>query len=224
MREFGFFLIDKPEDWTSYDVVRFLKKKFNLRKVGHAGTLDPFATGLLIILVGKFTKKFDYFQKQEKEYEAVVFLGKTTDTYDVEGKVTSKFKGKIGLKKEKVLKVLKSFEGEIKQVPPIFSALKVKGKPAYRLARKGQDLKLEPRKVFIKKIDLQKIDPPRIYIKVTCSSGTYVRSLAYDIGEKLGFGAFLEKLVRTKIGNFILKDAKIPTGLTINDLKTNIDS
>lgn len=218
----GYFLANKPAGWTSYDVVKLLKKKLGLKKIGHAGTLDPNALGLLIILVGKATKKFDYFQNLEKEYEAVVYLGKTTDTYDVEGKTMSEYKGKIKIKKDEFLKILKSFEGESLQTPPAFSALKIKGKPAYKLARKGELPKLTPRRIFIKKIELQKISIPRIYLKIICSSGTYIRSLVYDLGGKLGYGAFLEKLKRTRIGSFNLKDAKPPELLNLADLKEDL--
>ena len=219
MREDGFLLVNKPKDWTSFRVVNFLKHKFNLRKIGHAGTLDPFATGLLIILIGKATKRFAEFQIQEKEYEAVIYLGKVTDTYDTEGKVIEEYKGKIEINKENILKVLKSFEDEIEQVPPIFSALKIKGQPAYKLARKGLEVKVKPRKVFIKSIVLLRIDLPRIFIKTKVSSGTYIRSLAYDIGKKLGFGAYLEELKRTRIGKYNIKDAKSPEEMTLKDLE-----
>jgi len=215
----GYFLVDKPIDWTSYDVIRLLKRKFTFEKIGHAGTLDPFASGLLIVLVGSYTKKFDYFQTLEKEYEATMYLGKTTDTYDVEGKIISEYKGKIKIEKSKLLEIFKYFKGEIEQVPPAYSALKIKGRPAYKMARKGETVKLQPRKIFIKKIDLLKTELPKIYIKVSCSSGTYIRSLAFDIGKKLGYGAYLEELKRTKIGTFKLKDAKEPKGLSMKDLR-----
>lgn len=225
----GYFLINKLAGWTSYDVIRFLKKKFaqhyqksaecTFKKIGHAGTLDPFAEGLLIILIGKATKKFDYFQTLEKEYEAVMHLGKTTDTYDVEGKTVSEYKGEIKIEKDKLIRILESFEGEVEQMPPAFSALKIRGRPAYKMARKGEEVKLQPRKVFIKEIKLLKIKSPLINIKVTCSSGTYIRSLAYDIGEKLGYGGYLEKLKRTRIGQLRLKDAKKPEKIIPKNLK-----
>ncbi len=218
----GFFLADKPSGISSARVVSEVKKKFGFKKVGHAGTLDPFATGLLIVLVDKFTKKFDFFQTLEKEYEATVMLGKTTDTYDVEGKVISGFKGKIEIEKEKLLTALKSFEGKILQKPPSFSALKIKGTPSYKLAREGKVVELSPRKVFIKKIELTKLALPKIYLKITCSSGTYIRSLANDLGEKLGFGAYLFELKRTRIGKFDLKNATSLEELSLNDLRTNL--
>ncbi len=215
--EDGILLVNKPVEWTSFKVVSFLKRKLGVKKIGHAGTLDPFATGLLIILIGKATKKFAYFQTMDKEYEATIHLGKVTDTYDVEGKIIKEYKGKIEIDKEKILAVLKSFEGEIEQTPPIFSALKIKGQPAYKLARRGEEFKVKLRKVFIKKIELLKIETPIIYIKVICSSGTYIRSLAYDIGQKLGYGAFLEKLKRTRIGEYNIKEAKKPEEMNLNN-------
>ncbi len=217
----GFFLIDKPKDWTSHDIVSFVKKKFKLRKVGHAGTLDPSASGLLIVLVNKCTKKFDYFQTLEKEYEAVICLGKETTTYDKEGEIVFLYKGKIDFKEEKILKTLKLFTGKILQKPPIYSALKVKGIPAYKLARRGKSPELKERRVYIKKIDLLKIYLPNIYISIICSSGTYIRSLAYDIGKELKTGAYLTELIRTKIGNLNIKEAKSPNVLVLDDLITD---
>lgn len=214
----GYLLINKPVGWTSFRVVSFLKKKFVIKKIGHAGTLDPFAEGLLIILVGKATKDFDYFKTLEKEYEAVIYQGKNTDTYDVEGKIIKEYKNKIEIKRDKLKKILKLFIGETFQKPPIFSALKIKGRPAYKMARGGEVPKINPRKIFIKKIELQKIANPRIYLNIVCSSGTYIRSIAYDLGQKTGYGAFLEKLKRTRIGNYSLANAKSPDDIILKDL------
>lgn len=217
----GFFLINKPKLWSSYDVIRFLKKKFGFKKIGHAGTLDPLATGLLIVLLGRYTKKFSHFQKFNKEYKAAICLGIKTDTYDREGKIVFRYKEAIKIDKKQLLKILQSFQGEILQRPPIFSAVKIKGKPAYKLALAKKKIELKPRKVKVKKIKLLKISSPKIFLQVICSSGTYLRSLAHDIGEKLGFGAHLQDLERTRIREFNLREAKPPQKISLNDLKTN---
>lgn len=215
----GFFLVNKPVGWSSHKVVSFIKKSLNVKKVGHAGTLDPFASGLLIVLINKYTKKFDFFKGLEKQYEAVICLGKVTDTYDIEGNIVKEYRGKIFFSQETIRKTIGNFEGEILQNPPVFSALKINGVPAYRLARKGKDVKLSPRKVHIKKIVLKKYKYPYLRLSITCSSGTYIRSLAFDIGESLGVGAYLEKLTRTKIGDYDLDNAKNPEDIIFKDLK-----
>jgi tRNA pseudouridine55 synthase len=203
----GFILINKPAGITSHDVVDKLREITKIKRIGHAGTLDPFATGLLILGIGReFTKKLSIFQKKDKEYIATLRLGAESDTFDKEGKIVEKKVEKIPERKE-VEEVLKSFLGEIEQIPPVFSAKKIKGKKLYELARKGIKVQPKPQKVKIYEISILEYKFPYLKIKVKCSSGTYIRSLANDIGKKLGCGAYVEELVRTKIGEFSLKSA-----------------
>lgn len=203
----GIILIDKPKGITSYQVVEILKKITNIKKIGHSGTLDPLAQGLMILAISRqATKKISLFLKSDKEYIATLKLGFVSNTFDKEGEINKKETKKIPSEKE-IKTLLLSFLGEIEQTPPIFSAKKVNGKRAYFLARQGRQVKLKPQKVKIKKIRLLKYKFPLLRIKVKCSSGTYIRSLVSDIGEKLGCGAYLEELIRTKIGQFSLKDA-----------------
>jgi len=205
--EGGFILINKPKGITSHDVVDKLREITKMKKIGHAGTLDPLAEGLLILGIGKkFTKKLSIFQNKDKEYIACLKLGVASDTFDKEGKITEKKIRKIPQRKE-VKKILKTFLGEIFQIPPIFSAKKIKGKKLYELARKGIRIKPKPEKVKIYEISILKYKFPYLKIKLTCSSGTYIRSLANDIGKKLKCGALVEKLVRTKIDKFSIKNA-----------------
>ncbi len=199
-------LIDKPLQWTSFDAVRKIRYLIKIKKVGHAGTLDPLATGLLIICTGKFTKKINEFMAQEKEYTGSFTLGATTPTYDLESKPEN-FKPYEHLTKEEIISATQKFMGEIDQVPPIHSAIKKDGKRVYELARKGVDVKLEPRKVTIKEFEVDSSELPIVKFRVVCSTGTYIRSLANDFGEALGCGAYLSSLCRTRIGEFLLKDA-----------------
>lgn len=215
----GFLLIDKPKGWTSYQVVNYLKRKFRIKKIGHAGTLDPLATGLLIILIGSYTKKFDELQKLPKEYEAVMEFGKKTDTYDREGKITYRHQKDFEIKKPELEKALKNFIGEIEQMPPAFSALKIQGKPAYKLARQGIKLEMKPRKAVVYGAKIIKISGKKAWVSFSVSSGTYIRSLANDIGEKLEVGAYLYNLKRTEIGGFSLKAAKKPEQISLEDLR-----
>ena len=210
----GILNINKPEGFTSYDVIRVIKKNFDLRgkKIGHAGTLDPLAEGVLIICIGKATKLAGKFMEFEKEYIAELLLGIKTDTDDIEGEVIEK--KEVNVKEEEVKEVIKSFEGEIEQVPPIVSAIKHKGKPLYKLYRKGIIITPPPRKVFIKKIDILKIDFPYVEFRIICSKGTYVRALCRDIGEKLGTGGIQSKLKRIRVGPFKIEDS-----LTLDELK-----
>lgn len=202
-------LIDKEKRWTSFDVVARIRKITGEKRVGHTGTLDPFATGLLIVLVGKeATKRQIELMKMDKEYIAVLELGKTSTTGDPEGKI---IKSKIKKKEPKITEiklVLSNFLGEIDQIPPAYSAIKIEGKKAYELARKGIEPKLKPRKVVIHSIEVLDYRWPFLRIKVRCGSGTYIRSLASDIGKALGVGAYLRDLRRTKIGKFDVKEAK----------------
>jgi tRNA pseudouridine55 synthase len=202
--EGGFILINKPAGITSHDVVDKLREITKIKRIGHSGTLDPFATGLLILGIGReFTKKLSIFQKKDKEYVATLRLGAESDTFDREGKIIEKKVEKIPERKE-IEEVLKSFLGEIEQIPPAFSAKKIKGKKLYELARRGIKVKPKPQKVKIYEISILEYKFPYLKIKVKCSSGTYIRSLANDIGKKLGCGAYLEELIRTKIGEFSL--------------------
>ena len=199
-------LIDKPLEWTSYDVIRKLRKIINIKKIGHAGTLDPLATGLLIVCTGKFTKKINEYMSQEKEYTGTITLGAVTPTFDRESEPVNK-KSLEGITEEMIKEKTKEFTGEILQMPPIHSAIKQNGKPVYLMARKGIDVVLEPRKITIKEFEITRIDLPVVAFKVVCTTGTYIRSLANDFGQALGCGGYLSKLRRTRIGNFKVEDA-----------------
>lgn len=205
-------LFDKDLDWTSFDLVSrvrntlYHKTGIKKLKVGHAGTLDPLATGLLILCTGKATKQIESFQLQEKEYIATLKLGATTPSFDKETEEDSQYDFSF-VTEELFNATLKKFEGEIEQVPPIFSAVKVKGKRAFEYARKGESIKLQPKIIVIKEIELLSFQLPTVTIKVVCSKGTYIRSLARDIGEKLKCGAYLTGLKRTRIGDFRIENA-----------------
>jgi len=199
-------LIDKPYEWTSFDVVRKLRGLMKIKKVGHAGTLDPLATGLLILCTGAYTKKINEYMAQEKEYTGTLVLGATTPTYDLES-VPSDFKPSDHITGDEIRNATGAFTGEIFQTPPIHSAIKKDGKRSYELARLGEEIKLEPRKVFIKDFAITEIQKPAVQFRVVCSTGTYIRSLANDYGQALGCGAYLSSLCRTRIGRFLLKDA-----------------
>ena len=199
-------LIDKPLQWTSFDVIRRIRHLIKVKKVGHAGTLDPLATGLLIICTGKFTKKINEYMAREKEYTGTFTLGAGTPTYDLESKPEN-FRSLENISEEKIKDATKQFLGEIMQVPPAHSAIKVEGKRVYELARRGEEVKLEPRKVFIKEFEITGIELPAVHFRVVCSTGTYIRSLANDFGEALTCGAYLSNLRRTRIGEFKIEDA-----------------
>lgn len=198
-------LINKPLTWTSFDVVRKIRNTTKA-KTGHAGTLDPLATGLLICCTGKMTKKINEVQAQEKEYTGTFTLGAVTPTYDLESEPTD-FKPLDGLTPEIIHEATKQFTGELQQLPPIHSAIKQNGKPIYELARKGVEVKVEPRKVFIKTFEITSIELPVVHFRVECSTGTYIRSLANDFGAALGVGGYMSSLCRTRIGEFKLEDA-----------------
>lgn len=213
----GILLIDKPAGWTSFDVVakvRGLLSKEAGRKVrvGHSGTLDPFATGLLILLIGKYTKQSDQFLKLDKTYTATLNLGKTSTTADPEGEITSVNDRQPS--QEEVISALNKFIGQISQTPPIFSAIKIDGQRAYKLARAGKNPKIEPRQVTIYDIKLIDYSYPILKIETKVSSGTYIRSLAVDIGESLGVGAYLSELRRTQIAQFYIDKAIKPEELS----------
>ncbi|WPQ65093.1 tRNA pseudouridine(55) synthase TruB [Chitinophaga sancti] len=198
-------LINKPLTWTSFDVVRKIRNTTKA-KTGHAGTLDPLATGLLICCTGKMTKKINEVQAQEKEYTGTFTLGAVTPTYDLESEPTD-FKPLDGLTPEIIQAATTQFIGELQQLPPIHSAIKQNGKPIYELARKGVEVKVEPRKVFIKTFEITSIELPVVHFRVECSTGTYIRSLANDFGAALGVGGYMSSLCRTRIGEFKLEDA-----------------
>lgn len=200
-------LINKPPGITSFDVIRRLRRKMGIRKMGHCGTLDPQASGLMIIATEKDTKKLSDFLKLGKEYEAEIEFGKTSNTYDSDGEIVE-YRNAQNLNLAQIKKALKEFEGEIMQTPPAFSAKKIKGVPAYKLARKGKVFSLAPKKVVIRKIEILDFSWPVLKIRINCSSGTYVRSLAHDLGQVLGCGAYLKGLRRTKIGEFGVEEGE----------------
>ena len=199
-------LINKPLEWTSFDVVRKIRNLIKIKKVGHAGTLDPLATGLLILCTGKFTKRINEYMAQEKEYTGTFTMGATTPTYDLESK-PEHFTDYGHLTKAHLQEIASQFTGEILQVPPMHSAIKKDGKRVYELARKGQTIELEPRKITIKAFDITAVALPVVHFRVVCSTGTYIRSLANDVGKVAGCGAYLSSLCRTRIGAFTLDDA-----------------
>jgi len=205
-------LIDKPLNWTSFQVVNkvrwLIKQQFSIKKikVGHAGTLDPLATGLLILCTGKFTKKIETYQAQVKEYTGTITLGATTPSYDLESEIDQKF-DISEISEEDILKNTQQFLGEIQQQPPIFSALKKNGKRLYEYAREGSKIEIPSRAVTIKEFEITKIELPCIEFRIVCGKGTYIRSLAHDFGRSLNNGAHLSGLRRTKIGEFRVEDA-----------------
>ncbi len=199
-------LIDKPLEWTSFDVVKKVRGILKIKKIGHAGTLDPLATGLLILCTGKMTKHIDEFQAQEKEYQGKMILGQTTPSYDLETTPTPPV-DISNVTIAKIKEIALNFVGEIDQIPPIHSAVKVDGKRAYTLARSGREATLKARKITVKAFDIVNIKLPEIEFRVVCSKGTYIRSLVHDVGQSLGVGAYLSELCRTRIGNFLLDDA-----------------
>lgn len=205
-------LINKPLKWTSFQVVNKLRwnirQKFNLGKikVGHAGTLDPLATGLLIICTGNFTKKIDEYQAQVKEYTGEITLGETTPSYDLETEIDETFPVNH-ITSELIHKTAKQFVGEIEQIPPMFSAIKMAGVRLYDLARQGKTREITPRKITVETFEITNINLPKVQFRIVCSKGTYIRSLAYDFGKALNSGGHLSQLRRTKIGDFDVKDA-----------------
>lgn len=208
-------LIDKPLNWTSFDVVKKLKFALKVKKIGHAGTLDPLATGLLILCTGKMTKSIEKYQAQEKEYTGEFTLGYTTPSYDLE--TEPEFQAKTEhLTIEDLKEATLNFVGEINQTPPIFSAVKKDGKRAYSLAREGKEVKLNSRVVTISEFKIISFEENKAKFRVRCSKGTYIRSLAHDFGGRLGVGAYLSALRRTKIGNFSVDDAE-----NLNDFVKN---
>jgi tRNA pseudouridine55 synthase len=202
-------LIDKPLGWTSFDVVRKLRHLIRIKKIGHAGTLDPLATGLLIVCTGKFTKRINEFMAQEKEYTGTITLGAVTPSYDLETEpVDHQDIGSVTL--EQINKAIQQFSGSILQVPPAHSAIKLNGKRVYEMARKGQTVVLEPRRITISTFELVRFGEGVLHFRVVCSTGTYIRSLANDVGQALGCGAYLSSLRRTRIGSYSVEQAQTP--------------
>jgi tRNA pseudouridine55 synthase len=199
-------LVNKPYEWTSFDVVNKLRYRLKMKKVGHAGTLDPLATGLLIICTGKMTKRIEEFMGMEKEYTGKIVIGQTTPSHDLETQVS--ISADISaVREDQVRRIAATFVGNISQLPPMHSAIKIGGKRAYEFARRGQEMKLEPRTVEIREFDVTQIELPEISFRIVCSKGTYIRSIARDFGEALGVGAYLSQLCRTRIGDYKLENA-----------------
>jgi tRNA pseudouridine55 synthase len=209
-------LVNKPLDWTSFHVVKKVNYLLKGVKVGHAGTLDPLATGLLILCTGKFTKRISEFMAQEKEYTGSITLGAITPSYDLETAPVH-FKDTTGIDIGKVKLAAAQLTGEILQVPPAFSAIKKEGQRAYALARKGIDVQLQARKITIKEFDILSLESNLISFRVVCSTGTYIRSLAQDLGQLAGCGAYLSSLCRTRIGAYSLEEA-----LTMSEVEQSI--
>ncbi len=201
----GVLIIDKPIGMTSHDVVQHVRRGTRIKRAGHTGTLDPRASGVLVVLVGPAVRLSEFVSASDKHYQAVIKFGMTTDTYDLEGEVTSR--KPVDISFEELEEALSGFVGEVEQTPPVYSALKINGKPAYEYAREGKEIEMEARTVTVHSLELLDWDPPEAVIDIQCSSGTYVRSLASDLGEKLGSGATLTGLRRTKSGKFGLRDA-----------------
>ena len=199
-------LVDKPLHWTSFDVVNKLRHKLKTKKIGHAGTLDPLATGLLIICVGKMTKRIEEFMGQEKEYTGQFILGQTTASHDLETPVSEQ-QDISHITPEMIYNTSSIFLGNIQQVPPQHSAIRIKGKRAYEFARAGKEIALATREVTVNAFEIEQINLPEVRFRVVCSKGTYIRSLVRDFGAHLRVGAYLSALCRTRIGNFKLEDA-----------------
>lgn len=202
----GILNINKPGGITSHDVVAMIRRKFNMRQVGHAGTLDPLATGVLIILLGKSTKLFDKFVAFDKSYRATLKLGLKTTTADIMGKTISE-RSSEGIDEQRVKDVFTKFVGDIEQMPPMVSAVKHKGERLYKLAWAGKEVERTARKVRIDELRVLKFDAPAVEFLMSCSKGTYVRQLAEDVGEELGCGACISQIERTRVGHFDIKDS-----------------
>jgi tRNA pseudouridine55 synthase len=202
----GVLVIDKPVGMTSHDVVQIVRKGTDIRRAGHTGTLDPRASGVLVVLIGPAVRLSEYISASDKRYQATIRLGASTNTYDSEGHITQS-SDNVDVSEEQFMEALDSFVGEIEQVPPPYSAVKVKGRRAYEMSRKGEEVDLKARKIQVYSLELLEWAPPEAVVDVYCSSGTYVRSLAHDLGQNLGCGAHLVGLRRTKSGRFTLRDA-----------------
>jgi len=199
-------LLDKPKEYTSARVVNIVKKFLDVNKAGHSGTLDPKATGLMIVCTGKLTKSLNELLDSDKEYQGVMIIGEKTKSFDSETEVYEKNPFEH-ITKEQIIENVKGFTGEIEQLPPMYSALKHKGKPLYKFARKGREIERNVRTVFVKEFEIKSINLPEIEFRVLCSKGTYIRTLVSDFGDKLGTGAYLKELRRLKIGKYDVKDS-----------------
>jgi tRNA pseudouridine55 synthase len=202
----GVLVVDKPVGLTSHDVVQIIRRGTGIRRAGHTGTLDPRASGVLVVLIGPAVRLSEYVSASDKRYQATIRLGSSTDTYDAEGRIVSSSSVE-NISEDQFEEALEQFVGEIEQVPPPYSAIKVQGRKAYEMAREGEEVNLEPRTIQVYSLELLEWAPPEVVVDVFCSSGTYVRSLANDLGEVLGSGAHLVGLRRTKSGRFTLRDA-----------------
>ncbi|MGC1374717.1 MAG: tRNA pseudouridine(55) synthase TruB [Anaerolineales bacterium] len=203
----GVLVVDKPVGMTSHDVVQAIRMGTGIRRAGHTGTLDPRASGVLVILVGPAVRLSEYVSASDKRYQAVIRLGASTDTYDADGRFTQQANAPVNVTEQQFEETLKQFIGEIEQTPPPYSAVKVQGRRAYDMARQGEEVDLAPRKITVHHLEVLEWAPPEVVVDVHCSSGTYVRSLANDMGNALGCGAYLIGLRRTKSGRFSLRDA-----------------
>lgn len=212
----GIILINKPLNCTSHDVVNKVRKICHTKKVGHCGTLDPLASGVLVLCINKATKALQFITSEDKEYIATITLGKATDTYDLEGKITSEKEYQNDLTLKQVEETLKTFLGKQKQVPPIYSAIKVNGKKLYEYARNNEKVEIEPRDIEIYSLELLSFEKNEIKIKTHCSKGTYIRSLCVDIASALGYPGVMSSLIRTKSGHFALDDC-----ITLEELEQN---
>lgn len=201
----GVLIVDKPVGMTSHDVVQFVRRGTGIKRAGHTGTLDPRASGVLVVLVGPAVRLSEFVSASNKRYQAIIKFGVTTSTFDSEGEVTSR--RPVDISYEELEQAMEGFIGEVEQTPPIYSAIKIQGKRAYEFAREGKEVEMEPRTVTVHSLELLDWDPPEAVIDIQCSSGTYVRSFASDLGEKLGSGATLIGLRRTINGQFSLRDA-----------------
>ncbi len=203
----GVLVVDKPIGMTSHDVVNAIRFGTGIRRAGHTGTLDPRASGVLVILVGPAVRLSEYVSASDKRYQAIIRMGASTDTFDADGRFTRQLQPSINVTEQQFEETLKNFVGEIEQTPPPYSAVKVRGRRAYDMARRGEPVALPPRKINVYHLEVLEWAPPEVVVDVHCSSGTYVRSLANDLGEALGTGAYLVGLRRTKSGRFSLRDA-----------------
>jgi tRNA pseudouridine55 synthase len=201
----GIINVYKEKGYTSHDVVARMRGILKMKKIGHTGTLDPEAEGVLPVCLGKGTKLCDLFTDKDKTYEAVLLLGYSTDTQDMTGKILSR--QEVDIQEEQLQEVIRSFAGEYMQIPPMYSALKVNGKKLYELARQGREVERQPRPVHIYEIEVLKMDLPRVHMRISCSKGTYIRTLCHDIGSALGCGGCMESLLRTRVGRFRLEES-----------------
>ena len=215
---FGILVVDKEKDMTSHDVVNLVRKRFGIKKAGHAGTLDPNATGVLVLLLGKATKLSGQFLSDDKEYLATMKLGEKTDSGDCDGNIIEA--KDVKAKEEDIKEAFKEFIGETEQIPPMVSAKRIGGKRLYKLARRGIEVERKPQGIVIKELEVEAIELPLVKFRVVCSKGTYIRQLADDIGERLSCGAHLVELSRTRSGSFSLKEAVAFSSLKEMDKET----